>query len=72
MLASKRMLHSLRQSFAIHLLGSGVNLSYIQELLGHKSSKTTDIYILVSTKSLSKFRSSLDMLGGGCQDKHLQ
>lgn len=54
--------HSLRHSYATHLHENGLDIRYIQELLGHKSSKTTEIYTHVSRRKLLEIRSPIEDL----------
>jgi integrase/recombinase XerD len=58
----KASLHTLRHSFATHLLESGADIYYIQKLLGHSSVKTTEIYLHVAKRDIVKIKSPIDLL----------
>jgi integrase/recombinase XerD len=53
-------IHCLRHSYATHLHESGLDIRYIQELLGHKSTRTTEIYTHVSRRNLFAIRSPIE------------
>ena len=67
------MVTYLRYIFAMHLLESGVDLRYIQKILRHKNSKTTEIYTHASNKDIGRIKSPLDSLNvslkNGDEDK---
>ena len=52
--------HSLRHSFATHLLENGVDVRYVQELLGHANIRTTQLYTKVTNPSIRKIKSPLE------------
>lgn len=57
--------HTLRHSFATHLLENGINIRVLQDLMGHANVKTTEIYTHVMRRDLQAIKSPLDLLGGG-------
>lgn len=57
----KATVHTLRHSFATHLLESGTDLYYIQRLLGHSSANMTSVYLHITGKDLGKVKSPIDL-----------
>ncbi|MFO7606521.1 MAG: tyrosine-type recombinase/integrase [Desulfurivibrionaceae bacterium] len=54
--------HTLRHSFATHMLENGVNIRTLQKLLGHADVKTTELYTHVMQKDINNLQSPLDLL----------
>ena len=57
--------HTLRHSFATHLLENGINIRVLQDLMGHANVKTTEMYTHVMRRDIQSIKSPLDLLNGG-------
>ena len=71
-LEKKATVHTLRHSFATHLLKNGTDIRYIQQFLGHPSIKTTTIYTHISASAVSKIQSPLDRIAEQNHQKKLE
>lgn len=60
--------HTLRHCFATHCLENGVELAFIQQMLGHKNLKTTSVYLHMTSKSLLGVKSPVDIDKGCCHE----
>ena len=70
-LIKRESCHTIRQSFATHLLEPGYDIRTVQELLGHKNVKTTMIYAHVLNQGPIGVRSPMDQLSAGTyKDQH--
>ena len=71
-LEKKATIHTLRHSFATHLLENGTDIRYIQSFLGHASIKTTMIYTHLGKSAVNKIQSPLDRMVANERQKKLE